>query len=116
MGLLLKVSKDFITFSKTGMNVVALGSSNNRKIKDNLGFDKQLHSLHSLDYLKVDPDNYVNCKCQTYENRVISIEQESSREINGEINTVFEEIYKIKIHEITLRELLILQSFYVSKT
>ena len=28
----------------------------------------------------------------------------------------YDEIYKIKIHEITLRELLILQSFYICKT
>ena len=54
-GLLLKVSKDFLTFSKTGINVVALGSVSKRIVKDNLGFDKQLHSLDSLNYLKVDP-------------------------------------------------------------
>ena len=76
-GLLLKVSKDYLTFSKTGINVVALGSVSKRIVKDNLGFDKQLHSLDSLNYLKVDPENYVNCRCQIYENRVISIEQES---------------------------------------
>lgn len=28
----------------------------------------------------------------------------------------YREIYKIKIHEITLRELMILQSFYICKT
>jgi hypothetical protein len=32
------------------------------------------------------------------------------------VHTIYESIYKIKIHEITLRELLIFQSFYVSKT
>lgn len=32
------------------------------------------------------------------------------------MTSFYDEIYKIKIHEVTLRELLILQSFYVSKT
>jgi hypothetical protein len=115
-GLLLRVSKDFITFSKSGMNVLALGSLEMKIVKDNLGFEKILHSLNSLSYLKVDPQNFVNCRCQTYENRVISIEQENQRKINGKLSTIYEELYKIKIHEITLRELLILQSLYVSKT
>jgi len=35
---------------------------------------------------------------------------------NGADSTYYDEIYKIKIHEVTLRELLILQSFYVSRT
>ena len=36
--------------------------------------------------------------------------------IQGEMETTFESVYKVKIHEITLRELLILQSFYICKT
>ena len=102
------MSKEFVTLSKTGINVIALGSVSTRKIKDNLGFDKQLHGLDSLSYLKVDAGNYINCKCQIYENRVISIEQESQIKKAGEVSTIYEEIYKIKIHEVTLRELLIL--------
>ena len=47
---------------------------------------------------------------------MISIEQEHTRTINGVHETYYEEIYKIKIFEISLRQLLILQSFYVSKT
>jgi hypothetical protein len=46
----------------------------------------------------------------------MSIEQEANRTINGVISTFYESIYKIKIHEVTLRELLIFQSFYVSNT
>lgn len=46
----------------------------------------------------------------------MSIEQESTRNLGGEVCTLYENIYKIKIHEVTLRELLIFQSFYVSKT
>jgi len=36
--------------------------------------DKMMHSLDSLSYLKVDSINYINFRCQDYENRVMSIE------------------------------------------
>lgn len=76
-----------------------------------------MHSLDSLSYLKIDPINYINFRCQDYNNRVMSIEQEwSMMGTNGVSDTFYDEIYKIKIHEVTLRELLILQSFYVSGT
>ena len=75
---------------------------------------KMIHSLDSLSYLKIEGKNYINFKCQDYNNRVISIEQEWHRYENGKIvSTHYDEIYKIKIHEVTLRELLILQSFYI---
>ena len=35
-----------------------------------------IHSLDSLSFLKVDPYNYLNFRCQDYNNRVISVEQE----------------------------------------
>jgi hypothetical protein len=46
----------------------------------------------------------------------VSIEQECRAEDkNGNISTYYDNIYSIKIHEVTLRELLILESFYVTK-
>jgi len=75
-----------------------------------------IHSLDSLSYLKVDALNFVNFKCQDYGNRVISIEQEEEIFTGKVIKHQYREIYKIKIHEITLRELMILQSFYICKT
>lgn len=110
------MSKDYITFSKDGINIIALGNQDTKNLKDNFGIDKVLHSLDSQSYLKCDPVNFINFRCQDQENREMSIEQESWRTINGLVSTVYESIYKIKIHEITLRELLIFQSFYVSKT
>ena len=50
-------------------------------------------------------------KCQDYDNRIISIEQEYKFD-----KTDYDQIYGIKIHEITLRELLTLESFYITKT
>ena len=62
-GLLLEMSKDFMNFSKEGINILALGSKDTKQIKDNLGMDKVVHSLDSLSYLKVDPINYMNFRC-----------------------------------------------------
>ena len=116
-GLLLQNSKDFLTFSKTGINILALGTKDQKALKDNLGFDKIVHSLDSLSHLKVDALNFTNFKCQDYENRVLSVEQEWQETLpDGTIGTYYDEIYKIKIFEVSLRELLILMSFYVSKT
>jgi hypothetical protein len=68
-----------------------------------------IHSLDSLSFLKVDEFNYLSFRCQDYDNRVISIEQEYIKERNGDAaENIYEDLYKIKIHEITLRELLIL--------
>ena len=75
-GMNLSFSKDFISLSKAGMNVLALGSIPKKELKCSDGSKKMIHSLDSLSYLKVDPLNYLNFKCQDYNNRVISIEQE----------------------------------------
>lgn len=115
-GLLIENCKDYITFSKDGINIIALGNQETKAIKDNLGIDKVLHSLDSQSYLKLDSLNFLNFRCQDHTNREMAIEQESTRIKNGEVQTFYDTIYKIKIHEITLRELLIFTSFYVSKT
>jgi hypothetical protein len=66
--------------------------------------------------LKIDPDNFVLFECAD-QNRIISIVQEYSRHDaeSGE-ETQFERIYSIKISEITLRELLLFCSLYISAT
>jgi len=115
-GMNLSVSKDFVSLSKAGMNILALGSTSKKELRGSDGSKKMIHSLDSLSYLKVDPLNFINFKCQDYGNRVISIEQEEEI-FKGDIREhQYREIYKIKIHEITLRELMILQSFYICKT
>jgi hypothetical protein len=73
-GMNLSISKDFVSLSKTGMNVLAMGSIPKKELKGSDGSKKMIHSLDSLSYLKVDPLNFINFKCQDYGNRVISIE------------------------------------------
>ena len=113
-------NKEYVTMSKSGLNVLALGKVEKRKLSSSDGQMKMIHSLDSLSFLKVDKINYINFKCQDYSNRIISIEQEDEHTImvNGKPETInsYREIYKVKIFEITLRELLILQSLYICST
>ena len=45
MGIILSKNFDFITFSKDGINVIALGQQEKRIVKDQQGNDRQIHSL-----------------------------------------------------------------------
>ena len=113
-------NKEYVTMSKSGLNVLALGKVDQRKLSSVDGQAKMIHSLDSLSFLKVDKINFINFKCQDYNNRIISVEQEDEHniEVDGKKDTIntYREIYKVKIFEITLRELLILQSLYLCKT
>ena len=116
---MLEKNKDFLSLSKTGINVLAIGSEPKKCLKDNEGHDKMIHSLDGPSFLKIDPINYIKYECQDYNNRVISIENEFKKAIPGlpkQFETHTTSVYKIKISEITLRELMILQSFYLCRT
>lgn len=115
-GLMLQKNKEYISFSKSGMNILALGSKPKRGLKDHEGQSKMIHSLESLTFLKIDPINSITFECQDYNNRIISIDQEYKKFTGNGFENYYENIYKVKIHEITLRELMILQSFYLCKT
>ena len=58
-GLMLPRNKDFVSLSKTGINVLALGATPKRPLKDNEGQHKMIHSLDGTSFLKVDPINYI---------------------------------------------------------
>ena len=75
-----------------------------------------LHCIESANYLKIDAKNFIFFEF-AQEKRVINIMQQYTRESSktGD-ETDFEAIYKVRVHDITLRELLLFKSFYVTKT
>jgi hypothetical protein len=75
-GLFLAKTKDYLSFSKSGINVVSLGTSTKKVLVDAEGLNKMIHSLDSLSFLKVETINFTNFCCQDYNNRIVSIEQE----------------------------------------
>ena len=64
-----------------------------------------VHSLGKCNYLKIEPTNHILFAFQFYDDRNICIQEEYE---NNEGETGFDDIFKIKIHEVTLRELLLL--------
>lgn len=116
VGILLNKYKDFVMLNRDGINILALGSLEKRPLLDATGSWRMIHSLESCNYLKVDKSNYLLFACAKYEDRQVQIQQEYTKTQSGSEETDFEMIYSIKIWEITLRELLLFQSLYVSKT
>lgn len=110
-GFLLNTN-DFLILSKDGINVLALGEKPGRVIKDEEGFDRYIHSLGSINYIKIEKTNHLLFACQFYNDRQVCLQQQYVQD--GQTN--FDDIFKIKVHEITLRELLLLQSIYACKT
>ena len=117
-------SNDFLIISNQGINVIAIGNKEARVIEDAEKFKRKIHSLGSCNYLKVEPEQHILFACQYYDNRQICIQDQyqtpfvSKNEESTDFGdqTKFEDVYKIKLHDITLRELLLVQSLYSCTT
>lgn len=69
-----------------------------------------LHSLESVNYLKIDPMNFIEFDFST-DYKYIKIIQQFTKKGKNENSQIdehdFNSVYNIHIHEITLRELLL---------
>jgi hypothetical protein len=55
---------DFLILSKDGINLISLNESHEKKIiKDISGQKRLIHSLGSLNYLKIEPTNHLLFAC-----------------------------------------------------
>ena len=115
-GFFLHSKKDFITINRDGINVLTLQSGSKRQLIGDDGQEKMMHCLESTSYLKIDPTNFIYFDF-AQDTKVINVMQQFTRENRktGDEDD-FELVYKVRVHEITLRELLLFQSFYVCKT
>ena len=82
-----------------------------------------MHSLNSMNFLKLEPDNYLLMECAYSDRRKVIVQEEYQKEmgINSEtgkpiLETAFWPLYTVVFHDITLRELLLFNSLYVCKT
>lgn len=103
-GFLLQTN-DFLILSKDGINLLALGWQQKKVVKDQEGFDRMIHPLSACNALRIEETNHIYFGCQYYDNRQVVIQEQFSDQEN---QTNFVDIFRIKIWEITLRELLIL--------
>ena len=72
-GMLLRDAKDFIHINKEGMHVTSMGIVEKRALIDSNQIDRTLHSLESVNYLKVDKSNYIVFECADDNEKYISI-------------------------------------------
>ena len=49
--------------SKTGINVINLGSALKKPVKDQKGDTRIMHSLGSCNYLRIEAKNHIHFKC-----------------------------------------------------
>jgi len=98
-------TNDFLILSKDGINLLALGWQQKKVVKDQEGFDRMIHPLSACNALRIEETNHIYFGCQYYDNRQVVIQEQFSDQEN---QTNFVDIFRIKIWEITLRELLIL--------
>ena len=111
LGFLL-ANNDFLAISKEGVQVLVLGTHTKKKVlADAEGSKRMIHSLGSVDYLKLEDRNHIMFSCQFYNDRQIWIQEQYTQESF----TKFNDLFRIKIWEITLRELLLVQSIFVRK-
>lgn len=87
------------------MSLLALGVKDSRIVKDKDGNRRMIHSLGSCNYLKIESTNHLLYAFQFYENRQICVQEQY---VDTDGSTYFEDIFRIKIFEVTLRELLLL--------
>lgn len=102
--------------NRDGLSVMSLGSDGKRSIKSENGQDKMIHPLESTNYLKVENDNYIQFSFSGDKKIIHVLQQFNKKNSKTGEETAFDEIYKIRISDITLRELLLFQSLYVCST
>lgn len=56
---MIEKNNDFIHLSKEGIQVCSLGDIDKRVLRGNDLNEKVCHSLESINYLKVDPGNFI---------------------------------------------------------
>ena len=72
MGFLLD-THDFMILNKDGINIITIANRKSRDITDSEGQMRRIHSLGSMEYLKVEPSNHLLFACQNYNNRQVCI-------------------------------------------
>ena len=78
-------------------------------VKDQEGNDRMIHPLSVCDSLKIEKSNHIYFACQYYDDRQVVMQEQFQ---DTERQTNFIDIFRVKVWEITLRELLFLQSIY----
>lgn len=101
---------DFLILNKFGMHLISLKGRGDapRKIRGHDCSKKKLHSVGSLRYLRIADSNYIRV-IDTDHCKLITI---NDMHTSSSGTTRFSELYRIKICQIGLRELMFVQSLF----
>lgn len=113
MSFLNTQSQDFISLSQEGLSILALNDKlQSKHLMDNKGRRHLIHSLASCNYLKIDKQNHILFECAS-EEKVLNVQSQYK---SRNEQTQFEDIFKIQISNLNIKELLMLQSVFHCET
>jgi DNA-binding Xre family transcriptional regulator len=110
-GFLSSQNQDFMIMSKDGMSYIRLDENLARRAmrrKDQA--PKMVHSLSSMNYLKVENGNMLMIENQLDSTKLIMVQQ-ARKDQQG--NFQYEEIYKIKLEAMALNDLMFIQGLFL---
>lgn len=103
-GFLSPKTQDFIILNKDGTNFIRLDEKLlRRELKRGKVCDMMVHSLNSMNYLKVEDSNMLYFQQLTNENKMVVIQQCQTDEFG---NHYFENIFSIKLQSMSLLDLI----------
>ena len=97
------------------MEVLNMSHEPKKILKNHLQQLTVSHSLDSPSFLKLESCNFIHFKALEDNDREITVYQEYQRFIGNYKETRYDKIYSLKINDLSLRELNILQGFYIAK-
>jgi hypothetical protein len=71
-----------------------------------------VHSMESYNFMRLIPDNHILFECQDPENKQIAITEEQRDQGESSGNVSYLSLYRVKIWNLTLRELMLFKSLY----
>lgn len=110
-GFLSAMNQDFLIMSKEGMSFIRLDENMARRsIRGKTGGPKMVHSLSSMNYLKVENGNMLNIENQLDDSKIVMVQHAS---IDDEGCIQYEEMYKIKLEAMALNDLIFIQGVFL---
>ena len=110
-GFLCKTNNDYIIVNKDGMNFIRLDTKvSRRSIKDKDGSSSMVHSLESMNYLKIEKGNMILFDNIDPGYTELQIQQQQT---DLHANTSYEVIFKIKLEAMKLQDLILIQSIFL---
>jgi hypothetical protein len=118
-GFFLSRNEDFIKINKNGMFMISMGDMKDEKeVFDHDNMPWMSHSLESMDYLKVFHTNYMLFNGCKSDETSLNVQQEFYKKVkeNDQGMSQFNTLQSINLIKLSLRELLIFYSLYLSET